>query len=366
VKDLATGRVPVTVAFTELGGAAYVASRDGTIAVVNTENLEVVNRLTIGGGLAAFRLDPSGRWGFAASAAQNRVDVLDTSNGSIVHRIEVGEQPHQFAFTATYAYVRHLGTADVTLIPLAQLPLKTTPGLQRIGFGNKAPGAYPYTATADAISPTGEWTAVVGANPMDKTVYYYMEGMIAPMGSYTTYGRVPRAVGVVDRSVRETEKGVYSAKFRVPKGGDYDVAFLMDAPVVGHCFAFSAAPDPRTAALDAQGVEIEYLVDERSITAGKPVEVLFSLSRSSTGAALSGLEDVIVMATRPPGNWQRRQPATSLGNGLYRASLPADQLGIYYISVSIPSLGLDFTELPYTTFHAVAERQTRNIRKPTP
>jgi YVTN family beta-propeller protein len=360
VKDLATGRTPVTVAFSDLGGAAYVASRDGSIAVVDVESLEIASRLETGGGLAAFRLDPSGRWGFVANAAHNRVDVLDISNGSIVHQLEVGERPHQFAFTATYAYVRHLGTADITLIPLAQLPLETAPGLQRVGFGNNAPGEYPYPATADAISPTGEWTAVVTANPVDKTVYYYMEGMIAPMGSYTTYGRVPRAVGVVDRSVRETEKGLYAAKFRVPESGDYDVAFLMDAPVVGHCFAFSAESDPGAVdGLDARDVEIQYLVDERRVVVGEPVEVLFSLSRG--GAPLSGLDDVVALITRPPGSWQDRRPVTSLGNGLYRAILPADQPGAYYVSVSVPSLGLDFTELPYITLLAVAE--SREDRK---
>jgi YVTN family beta-propeller protein len=360
VKELATGRTPLAVAFSDLGGAAYVAAQDGTIAVVDGEKLELVHRLETGGGLEAFRLDPSGRWGFAANAVRNRVDVLDISNGSIAHRLEVGERPHQFAFTATYAYVRHLDTADVTLVPLAQLSLETAPGLQRVGFGNNPPGGYPYPATADAISPTGEWTAVVTANPVDKTVYYYMEGMVAPMGSYTTYGRVPRAVGVVDRSVRETEKGVYAAKFRVPESGDYDVAFLMDAPVVGHCFEFSAQPDAANAGLGGRGVEIRYLVDDRRIPAGDSVELLFSLSRGGGAAPLAGIEDVVVLITRPPGSWQERLVAASLGNGVYRVTLPADVPGVYYVSVSVPSLGLDFTDLPYFTLLAVGENQRKS------
>ncbi len=205
---------------------------------------------------------------------------------------------------------------------------------------------------------------MVTANPADKMVYYYMEGMIAPMGSYSTYGRVPRAVGVVDRSVRETEKGLYTAKFRVPVSGDYDVAFLMDAPVVGHCFAFDAEPDPTsTAGLELSGVEIEYLVDERRVPAGKPVELLFSLSRPGGGTPISGLDDVVVLITRPPGSWQERRPARPLGDGLYTATLPADLPGAYYVSVSVPSLDLDFAELPYITLLAVAEvkRESKGI-----
>lgn len=354
VRDLALGATPLAVAFSALSRAAYVASADGTIAVVDAGTGEITTRLATGPGLAAFRLDPSGRWGFVANAADNRVDVLDVSSGTLAHRLEVGEQPHQFAFTDTYAYVRHLGTADVTLIPLSQLSLKSRPGLQTVAFGSRPPGEYAFPAAANAISPTGEWTAVVTANPADKMVYYYMEGMIAPMGSYTTYGRVPRAVGIVDRSVRETEKGVYAAKFRVPASGDYSVAFLMDSPFIDHCFAFSAEPDARLAAgRQAGSVELEFVAEERRVPAGEPLAVRFVLTRPGSDEPVSGLEGVVVLATRPPGNWQERQRAKPLELGLYEASFMADQPGAYYVSVAVPSLGLDFTELPYITYLAV-------------
>jgi DNA-binding beta-propeller fold protein YncE len=352
VKDLRSGTSPLAVGFSALSQAAYVASADGTVVVVDGDTATVTARLATGAGLEAFRLDPTGRWGLVANAVENRVDVLDISSGALAHRLEVAGRPHQFAFTDTYAYVRHLDTAEVTLIPLAQLSLKARPGLQTVSFGSRAPGEYPYPASADAISPTGEWTAVVSANPADKMVYYYMEGMVAPMGSYTTYGRSPRAVGVVDRSVRETEKGVYAAKFRVPGAGDYNVAFLMDTPFIDHCFAFSAEPGLVAARLSGS-VELEFVVAERRVAAGGPLAVRFVLTDGGSGEPLSGLEDVTVLATRPPGNWQERRAARSLGAGLYEASVTADEPGSYYVSVGIPSLGLDFTELPYVTFLAV-------------
>ena len=70
---------------------------------------------------------------------------------------------HQFAFTDTYTYVRHLGTPEVKLIPLAQLGKKITIEPHTVPLGSRNPGAYPYSAMADSISPTGEWTAVVAA-----------------------------------------------------------------------------------------------------------------------------------------------------------------------------------------------------------
>ena len=355
VQDLPTGSPPLAVAYSSLSRSAYVASEDGAIAVVDGRTGQISARLDTGAASAAFRLDPSGRWGFVAHAAENRVDVLDISSGAVAHRLEVGDGPHQFAFTDTYAYVRHLGTADVTLIPLTQLSLKARPGLQRVALGSKAPGEYAYPAAAPAIAPTGEWTAVVAANPADRMVYYYMEGMIGPMGSYSTYGRIPRAVGVVDRSVRESEKGVYTAKFRVPESGDYSVAFLMDAPVVHHCFTFTAEPDAELAAARHAGrVGLEFVAEERRVPAGGPLAVRFVLTRPDSGEPVSWLDDVVVLATRPPGNWQERRRAEPLELGLYEASFAADQPGVYFVSVAVPSLGLDFSELPYITFMAVA------------
>jgi hypothetical protein len=206
---------------------------------------------------------------------------------------------------------------------------------------------------ADSISPTGEWSAVMAANPVDKVVYYYMEGMIAPMGSYPTYGRVPRAVGVVDRSVRETAKGVYTAKFQVPKSGDYDVAFLIDSPWVDHCFSFSAEANPSlVAARKKHPARIEYLTKQRITAVGAPYKLSFSLTGSASEEPLSGLRDVIVMASRTPG-WQRRHRAQPLKNGRYEVVLATDQPGAYYVSVAVPSLNLPFNELPFMTFRAV-------------
>ena len=47
------------------------------------------------------------------------------------------------------------------------------------------------------------------ANAADQAVYYYREGMAAPMGTFKTYSCEPLAVMVVDRSLRErSDEGV--------------------------------------------------------------------------------------------------------------------------------------------------------------
>ena len=78
--------------------------------------------------------------------------------------------------------------------------------------------------------PAPEGNSVLVANPADRVIYYYSEGMAAPMGSFQNYRRNPRAVMVVDRSLREVTSGVYSTTTKLPKSGIYDVAFLLDSP----------------------------------------------------------------------------------------------------------------------------------------
>jgi DNA-binding beta-propeller fold protein YncE len=349
-RELATAPNPVAVDYSPLGRRAYVASQRGGITVVDGIGHDIVGRIDTQPGLVALRFAPGGRWGFVANLEQDRVDVLDAASGTVAHRLGVGDQPHQFAFTDSYAYVRHLGTPEVTLIPLGQLGGPAEPGLKQIPLGDGAPGDYPFPALADAISPTGEWTAVVSANPADRMVYYYMEGMIAPMGSYSAYGRVPRAVGILDRSLREFEKGVYGARIRVPRAGDYRVAFLLDSPAVHHCFGFSAAEDPALAIGRDEAPSLSFEHGAEPVAAGEPVTLRFRLTGGRQGA--SALEDVIVLATRAPFHWQVRQRARPLGDSRYEVELTPDEPGLYLVSVAAASLGLDFTDLPSASLRA--------------
>ena len=358
LKDLAVGERPISVAYSKLSQAAYVASEgDGGITVIDGTKHQIIQRITTEPGLITLRFAPEQRWGFAVNLKQDRVYVIDAADNSLSHNFPVGKQPHQVSFTASYAYVRTLGASEMQLIPLAQLKEKKTFKLQTIPLGNRPPNEYPYLSVADAISATGEWDSVVVASPADKAVYYYMEGMVAPMGTFPTYGRVPRAVRVIDRSLRETEKGVYSAKLRVPKSGTYEVAFLIDSPWVYNCFSFTAEANPvLAAAREKAPPKIEILSQERILPVGKEYKLHFALTQQRTGERLKSIEDVSVLASRPPGNWQIRRQAKALEDGSYEVSITADQAGVFYLYFAIPSLKIDYARLPYLVLKASEQK----------
>jgi YVTN family beta-propeller protein len=362
IADLPAGDRPVAVAFSSLGKAIYVANAGGGVAVVDTARNAIASRVETAPGLTALRFAPGGRWGFVANGSRNEVYILDASSGSLAHTVGVGDRPQSFAFTTTFAYVRCSGTAEVTLIQLSDLANHAAFSRRAVSFGTRAPGDFAFLA-ADALSPTGEWDTMLIASPAEGLVYYYMEGMVAPMGSFPTYGRVPRAVRVVDRSLKEVEKGVYAAKFRVPLDGKYEVAMVIDSPWVYDCFEFSAAVDPGLAsARAALPPKLEFLTRERRFPAGQPLRLRFTLLQQPGGEPLSGVSDVVVLAAEVPGRWQSRQFATPLAAGSYEAIVSPDRPGRYSVFIKIPSRRLEFNEFPTLFLEVTAGKQAEEPR----
>src|SRR6185436_9098534 len=132
---------------------------------------------------------------------------------------------------------------EVNMIRLSTLSAQ--PDIVKFPGGQTAPADADIDASvADVMVPAPEGSSVLLANPADGVIYYYSEGMAAPMGSFQNYRRKPRGVMVVDRSLRETTSGVYTTTTKLPKSGIYDVAFLLDSPRLTHCFSAEAKPNP--------------------------------------------------------------------------------------------------------------------------
>jgi YVTN family beta-propeller protein len=355
-KDVKTGAVASSLAFSPLSKALYVTDEvDGTIAVVDAANHKVLAKIAAKPGLKTLRFSPDGRWGFVANTAESVVHIFDSSTNKLIHEQPVGEAPDQFTFSNNFAYVRSLGSEQVSAIRLAsvgkQLDIVKFPG------GQLAPGmSKVYAASADAFVPAPESGSVLLANPADKMIYYYTEGMAAPMGDFQNYRRVPRAVKVVDRSLREEARGVYSTTARMPKEGVYNVSLLLDSPRVVHCFEATAKSNPAIKSDEKASLRIDYLNKELSLTAGEDYKFRFRLTDAQTKQPKKVLKDVGVLTFLPPGNWQQRQMATPVGDGVYEITLNVPETGVYLVFVESPSQRVQYRQLPYVTLHANASR----------
>jgi DNA-binding beta-propeller fold protein YncE len=344
-RDLRTGPEPVSIAWSSQGRAAWVSHAGGALVAIDGESPEPLARTAAEPGLGQIAFAPGGRFGFVVNPKADKVHILDASRNRVVQTAKVDKEPDAVAFSSELAYVRHRKSETVLMIPLGAIgeegdvvSVVDFPGGQK-PFGE---GAGPVSAPGIVQAPGAR--AVLVANPADQTVYYYKEGMAAPMGSFANYSRQPRAVLVVDRSLRERAPGTYETVARLRHPGHYDLAVFLDAPRVVDCLRLAVDPDPEKERerRAAQPPRVEYLTAERTARAGRPFTLRLRILDPSTGAPRKDLRDVTLLGYAPPGSRQSRQPAAQVEPGIYEAALVPDAPGTYYVYVQSLSQGLAF------------------------
>ena len=350
------GIAPAAIAVSPASQLAYAVGGDTIVALDRTGR--VVARIAADDGLAHVRFTPDGRYGFVANPAKNRVYVLDASTNRIVKTAEIPGGPERIAFSDTQAYVRSRDSEAIHLISLAGLDRAGAAlSLAEFPAGQAALGAAP--ALADAIVPAPGENAMLVANPGDRAIYFYTEGMAAPMGTFSTYARHPRAVLVVDRSLQERAPGTYETIGRLGPAGRYDVAFYLDAPRLSQCFDLTvAAREPAAALARAARPRIEGIVPAGAgaLRAGVPIALQFRLTDGGAQARRprDGVPDVRVLAMLVPGVWQQRRTAVGAGSGVYQIAVTPPHGGVYEFFVDAPSLGVALDHRPALTLR-VAE-----------
>ena len=352
INDIKVGPRPATMALSELSKAIYVAGEsDGSITVIDEQSRQTIAQMRTKPGARSLRFAPGGRFGFVVNTKESTIFIFDAASNRVLHEVKVGKAPDQIIFSDTFAFVRSLDTETVAMLRLAtigeEVDITDFPG------GQVPPrnGSTPVHANSIVLAPEGN--AVVLANPVDKVLYYYTEGMAAPMGNFQNYRREPLAVLVVDRSLREIKPGVYSTTIKLPATGNYDVAFLNDSPRVSHCFDLSAAANPSLKEEKPVALRIEHELKDMTFPVGKDFNLRFKLTDTATGGPKADLKDLRVLTFMSDGGWQRRDIATPIGKGLYEIKINVPQSGVYMVFFESASMGVHYRDLPYLMLHAV-------------
>jgi YVTN family beta-propeller protein len=358
IKDLKVGLRPSGLAFSSLSKSIYVINEgDGDVVAIDAQRHEVSSRIQTRAGLHAIRFASDGRFGFVVNRAESLVYIFDAATQKLLHTVRVGRLPDQISFTRNYAYVRSSGDEFVTMIALKDFAKQGAEAtVTRFPAGQKAPQLSAFPSMADAVIAAPEDGAVLVANPADQTIYYYMEGMAAPMGTFVNYRRDPRALLVHDKSLRESAPGVYTTTVRLTGHGKYDVAFLLDSPRVVNCFDATVRENPEITKQRKIPIRIEVPAVLSAAYAGQTYRLRFKVIDSATNQPRSDLEDLGSLAFLVPGIWQQRQQAKRLTDGSYEIEFVPPQAGVYYVFFQSPSLGIPFNQLQRVNLH-VRERK---------
>jgi YVTN family beta-propeller protein len=355
--DVGSGKHPVGIGYSSQSETAWVVSDvDGRIFGIDPKQGRVRGEATTGPGISRIRFAPGGRLGFIPNPASNVVHIFDSAGGKVVQTATVEKGPFEITFSDTLAYVRHLQSETVLMLPLSTLGTPgTTINVADFPGGEKAFGAGGFAVSpADGIVNAPSEGAVLVANPADGNIYYYREGMAAPMGHFTNDSHAPRAVLVLDRSLKETKPGVFTAATKLPPAGVYDVAVAVNAPRIVTCFQIAIAENPKLEERRKQyPVLVVHLTPKRVVQVGEPLKLRVRLLDPVTRQPRRGLGDVEALIFRAPGVWQEKVRLHPDGDqGDYTFDFVSPEEGTYYVYLECRTVGLPVSNPQYLIVRA--------------
>lgn len=348
--DFPVRGTPISLAWSPLSKAAYVADGEtGEVLVLDPATGKQRATIQLEPGLGPMRVTPDGRYGFVVNPVENAVFVFDTATDSQIHRIEIEGEPFQIVFSRSFGYVRGLKTPKVSMIRLADIGGQAPITINEFEAGERAPKDSPTLLPADLFAPAVTEAATLVVSPADANVFYYMEGMNAPMGSFGSYGHRPVSAMVADRTIKEAEPGEYVSVVKIPVDGKFQLILTLDTPQMIECFEFAAAVNPMLA---RDELPLRIAFDSRSgtlVPLGQAAKVQFMLHDTARGGEPYAGKDVRVLTFRAPGQDRREHTVKALGDGKFEFSFTPDKTGAYYVYPAVPSLGLDYAKLPFIT-----------------
>lgn len=338
------GWQPASMDWSTMAGALYVANRgEGNIAIVDPVGPSVIGTIPAEAGLGQLRFAPGGRFGFVVNPERNLLHVFDSASGRMLQTGEVAVGPDQITFSNELAYLRHAGSDTIYMIHLDQLgPGLEGAALQIVDFpAGQNPLGLRDTPAASIVRAPGE-NAMLIAHPSDRAVYYYKEGMAAPMGQFQNYRRAARAVLAVDRSLKEVEsRGVYETSVRLGEPGIHDVVFFMNSPRIIHCFTLEVAANPDIERASAPAVSVDWQVNAQPPVAGEPMLLAVQL-HDRDGQPILDLDDVkFVIDLSTPEALHFTVSASAGADGRYSAEFTPPKSGPYSLAVASTSANFD-------------------------
>lgn len=348
IADIPVEGTPSAISYGTASGLVYVAAVNSTVvSAIDPEKQEIVATIPVKRGITALRFEPDGRFALAVNQIENSLAVIDSATNAIASATQLVREPDQIAFTERYAYIRGLGSEKFTLIDLGELRAGRLSPIE-IQAGRLMPSAEPQDINiASMIVPTPEGNSVMIANAPDRMMYFYQEGMMAPMGTFSNYDRKPRALMILDRSLHESAPGTYTGQVKLTKGGHFDVPLLIDQPRLLNCFQTTVV-EPADAPKVAQGKKliVKILSGIAPPRAQETTRIKFKIIDTMTDLPVVGLKDGRTLIFEPPGVWQQRKSATEIGEGVYVVEQTFPRAGLYNLMFAAASRGVRFADLP--------------------
>ena len=354
VQSIKLDSPPTSLTYSEQSNAVYVLqSESGQIACIEADSHQLYRTIQSEPGLSELKFPPMGRFGFLINPKTDRLSILDTALDRIIQDGIVESGPTEITFSDNFAYIRHSRSPKLLLVPLDSPSLGVPSAPITTVEAPAGDAAYAHLGklnTAVSITQAPGANAVLIANPEDKAIYFFKEGMAAPMGQFNNYGRKPHAVEVIDRSLRErSSSGVYTTVATLEAAGLSDIVFFMDSPRMIHGFELNIAPATTDLNVGPQIIEVQSKNFPQSL--GVKVHSEIKFQTQAQGTVPKGAIEAYTYMTG--GNWQDRQKLTISEKGLGSLYICPPLAGHYQIILKSPLSGYRIQQNQRFVFSAV-------------
>lgn len=318
-----------------------IGTNGGQLDLIDPAKPGVTGHVKLARGIAALRLFERGRYALVANPLAGEVSLIDLATLRVIDTLKIAGKPDQIALSGGYAYVRSQGNAQVHVINLAQARLGKLQSAI-VPMGRRAPLDAPEAINdaASIMAAAPEGNGMLLANAADGYIYRYVEGMMAPIGSFSNYRRQARALRVLDESLSEREPGHFQATVRVPHSGRYDVIVRNLRPAITACFTVNAKVAANGRA-EAPAAPVPRLISVHP-TADHRLAVEFSLHVGEH--TIGGVQDAVVLAFSRSGAWQGRSPARAVEGARYQALFSGVPVADIELLVQAPSQEIWFNQ----------------------
>ena len=343
--DVQVGKTPVAIAWSPAAQRLAVAALNGgTLALLDPTKASVAATMPLTPGVVELGVFDQGRFAFAVNQLQNRVTLIDLAMSAVKGNIDVASKPDHITFSREFAYVRGQGTAHISVINLHEARKGRLQAVS-VPMGQHAPQDAPESINvASVMAPSPEGDGVVVANAPDRIIYRYAEGMMAPVGNFSNYKRLARALLILDSSLSEREPGRFVVPTTFDFGGQFDVIVKSLRPAVTACFTVTVDGLPRQTSITSIARTISAKLGPISRLQNGPESAINLLLTDPQHHPVFGIRDGVLLAVQQHGTWQRRVPIRELGEGRYEARLSFPEPGEFELLLTIPSHELGYTE----------------------
>ncbi|MDH7448117.1 YncE family protein [Aquimarina sp. 2201CG14-23] len=359
IKDIPLSDAPISLAYSKKANSLYAVHKiNAAISVIDGKTHQVIDEIQAKAGINNISFTPDGRLGFVLNPIEHTIDIVDTATNRIVQSADVDAQPDEVSFSDELAYVRHLGSETVWMIPLDVIGTEGTevPLIDFSGGQNPPALGAPLNDAPGIVQAPGA-NAVLVSNYLDKSIYYYSEGMAAPSGHFSTYGKKPKAVMAIDKSIEEVAPGTYQTTVQLRTPGDYEVSLFMDVPSFMECFPVTVLPNEAKEKERLKNVlgplSISYFTGNSYTKVDEEISIKFELVDLNTKQPVSSLKDVRIMTMNSAGRGHHAVTVEeSETKGIYKTNLKFEEEGLHYVYVECLSRGLTYNNPQFLSLYA--------------